>query len=87
LPVFKRDIIATLRPDRNVGKLLRSGVALVGRWLHGGLISVGVFPPVSDTKGFSIHGLTPRILQREIGEHLGLHPGYISNIVLKFRKV
>ena len=24
--------------------------------------------------------------QREIGEHLGMHPGYISNIVLKLRK-
>jgi len=24
--------------------------------------------------------------QREIGEHLGLHPGYISNIILKLRK-
>jgi hypothetical protein len=29
-----------------------------------------------------IHAYT----QREIGEHLGLHPGYISNIVLKCRK-
>ena len=29
-----------------------------------------------------IHAYT----QREIGKHLGLHPGYISNIVLKLRK-
>ena len=29
-----------------------------------------------------IHAYT----QREIGEYIGLHPGYISNIVLKYRK-
>jgi len=25
-------------------------------------------------------------MQREIGEYLGLHPGYVSRIVLKLRK-
>ena len=29
-----------------------------------------------------IHAYT----QCEIGEYIGLHPGYISNIILKFRK-
>ena len=35
LPVFKRNNVATLIPDSNVGRLLRSGVDLVGRWFHG----------------------------------------------------
>ena len=33
-------------------------------------------------KAHDIHAYT----QREIGKYLGLHPGYISNIVLKYRK-
>jgi REP element-mobilizing transposase RayT len=33
-------------------------------------------------KAHDIHAYT----QREIGEYLGLHPGYISNIVLRLRK-
>jgi hypothetical protein len=32
LPVFKGNNVATLIPDSNVGRLLRNGVDLVGRW-------------------------------------------------------
>ena len=39
LPIFKRNNVATLIPGSNVGRVLRSGVDLVGRWFHGRLKS------------------------------------------------
>ena len=44
-PIFKRNNVATLIPDSNVGRFLRSGVDLVGRWFHGGLISDSFIRP------------------------------------------
>jgi hypothetical protein len=36
LPILKENSVVTLIPDSIVGRFLRNGVDLVGRWFHGG---------------------------------------------------